>query len=154
MNDTNDGVLNMQYKFYGWENVNNIHSVNKGFGVDTPLDLYDKLRNIWCEYSCAPRMRQNWSEDNITLGQCSITAFLAQDIFGGQVHGILRSDGSIHCYNVVNGITFDLTSEQFQGEALNYSQNPEQLREVHFLKDEKRQRYEYLKSELSKRSSR
>ena len=142
----------MQYNFYGCENVNNIHALDDSFGVDTPLDLYDALRNIWCEYSCAPRMRQNWSEDNITLGQCSITAFLAQDIFGGKVYGIVRPDGSIHCYNVVNDIAFDLTSEQFRGEALNYSHNPEQFREVHFAKDEKKERYEYLKSELNKKA--
>ena len=84
----------MQYRFYDWENADKVHALDDSFGVDTPLDLYDVLRNIWCEYSCAPHMRQNWSEDNITLGQCSITAFLAQDIFGGKVYGILRPDGS------------------------------------------------------------
>ncbi len=142
----------MQYNFYGCENVNNIHALDDSFEVGTPLDLYDALKNIWCEYSCAPRMRQNWSEDNMTLGQCSITAFLAQDIFGGKVYGIVRPDGSIHCYNVVNDIAFDLTSEQFRGETLNYSHNPEQFREVHFAKDEKKERYEYLKSELNKKA--
>ena len=51
----------------------------------------------------------------------------------------------------MDGITFDLTSEQFGDEILNYEGNPEQYREVHFAKEEKRQRYEYLRDELKKR---
>lgn len=35
-------------------------------------------------------MQEAWSQDNYSLGQCSITAFLAQDIFGGKVYGLLR----------------------------------------------------------------
>ena len=41
-----------------------------------------------------------------------------------------------------------MTSEQFGGEALDYEKNPEQFREVHFAKEEKRQRYEALKAAL------
>ncbi len=95
-------------------------------------------------------MRDKWNKDNKTLGQCSITAFLAQDIFGGKVYGILRPDGNYHCYNVVEDCCFDLTSEQFGEEtkSLVYKNNPEQLRDVHFSKTEKKERYEYLKNLL------
>ena len=58
--------------------------------------------------------------ENMTLGQCSITAFLAQDIFGGDVYGVLRSGGNYHCYNVIGDCVFDLTSEQFGDEVLSY----------------------------------
>ena len=44
---------------------------------------------------------------------------------------------------------FDLTSEQFGDETLSYKNNPEQFREVHFAKEEKRLRYEYLKQQLA-----
>ena len=47
----------------------------------------------------------------------------------------------------MDGHTFDLTSEQFR-EHLNYRDNPEQFRQVHFAKEEKRQRYELLKRKL------
>ena len=116
--------------------------------LDYPKELYDILSEIWCADTCAPRMRERWSKENQTLGQCSITAFLAQDIFGGKVYGILRPGGNYHCYNVVGDCCFDLTSEQFGDEILDYRENPEQFREVHFQKEEKRQRYEYLKKEL------
>lgn len=152
----------MAYRFYGWEKSTGIHASagisaadfaslkNEYKGIETPTDLYDALSRIWCEYTCAPRLRGEWSKDNITLGQCSITAFLAQDIFGGKVYGVLRDGGNYHCYNVIDGCTFDLTSEQFGDEKLSYENNPEQLRSVHFAKEEKRLRYEYLRDELKK----
>ena len=133
------------YNFYGWEGAD----VQTEGGM-TPRSLSDLLSAIWCEYTCAPRMREGWSKDNPTLGQCSITAFLAQDIFGGKVYGVLRSGGNYHCYNVVGDCVFDLTSEQFGEEKLCYEGNPEQFREVHFAKEEKRLRYAYLKNELMK----
>ena len=136
-----------QYHFYGWKGA----TIQAPDGM-TPRDLYDLLSDIWCEYTCAPRLREGWSKDNPTLGQCSITAFLAQDIFGGQVYGILRDGGNYHCYNVVDDCIFDLTSEQFGDEKLDYTDNPEQFREVHFAREEKRLRYEYLKNELMKKT--
>ena len=48
----------------------------------------------------------------------------------------------------VGDCTFDLTSEQFGDVKLNYDACPEQFREVHFKNEEKRKRYEYLKSRL------
>ena len=139
-----------EYKFYGWQDANISAETEEYGGIDTPLDLYDALTSVWCEYTCAPRLRGEWSMDNQTLGQCSITAFLVQDIFGGKVYGILRPGGNYHCYNDVDGHVFDLTSEQFGDEILSYEDNPEQFREVHFAKEEKRLRYEYLKEELKK----
>ena len=131
------------YRFYGWETADVTDAQGR-----TPRDIYDLLSNIWCEYTCAPRMRKDWSEANRTLGQCSITAFLAQDLFGGKVYGVPLEDGNYHCFNVVGDCVFDLTSEQFGDTVLNYENCPEQFREVHFTKEEKRQRYEYLKQRL------
>lgn len=116
-------------------------------GIDSPVSLYDALLCVWCRYTCAPRLREKWSKENITLGQCSITAFLAQDIFGGKVYGILRPGGNYHCYNVIGDIIFDLTSEQFGDEKLDYSKGVEQFK-THFAKIEKRERYDYLREKL------
>ena len=132
-----------QYDFYGWEKAD----IKDENGL-TPRDYYDILSEIWCADTCAPRMRDSWSPENKTLGQCSITAFLMQDIYGGKVYGILRPRGNYHCFNDVGGTVFDLTSEQFGDEVLDYSNCPEQFREVHFAKEEKRLRYEYLKQRL------
>ncbi len=146
----------MSYLFYGAKQAGAVKAKNNLYkGINTPLDLYDALSSIWCADTCAPRMRNQWSPANKTKGQCSITAFLAQDIFGGDVYGLKTQEGGIHCYNVVNGITFDLTSEQFGDEAKNlvYTGNSLQSRDsaLHFLKEEKRLRYEYLKKYLAAR---
>lgn len=102
----------MKYRFWGWEHADAKAITAEYKGIETPVDLYDALSHVWCADTCAPRMRQNWIKENMTLGQCSITAFLAQDIFGGRVYGILRPGGNYHCYNVIRDCKFDLTSEQ------------------------------------------
>ncbi len=140
----------MKHVFYGWDSPKVSPMIKEYPGINNQTDLYDALSNIWCAETCAPRMRENWSPDNKTLGQCSITAFLAQDIFGGKVYGVPRSGGTFHCYNVIGDSVFDLTSEQFGNEILSYENNPEQFREVHFSKEEKRLRYEALKAGLKK----
>ncbi len=134
------------YHFYGWENAN----VTDQNGL-TPGDYYDLLRDCWCAETCAPRMRGDWTPENRTLGQCSITAFLIQDIYGGRVYGVLLEDGNYHCFNDVAGCVFDLTSEQFGDRKLHYENCPEQFREIHFAKTEKRERYELLRERLFSR---
>jgi len=146
----------MDYIFYGNELVDVIIN-NSSIRPDirTPRDLYDRLMNTWCEYTCAPRLREQWNHENITAGQCSITAFLCQDIFGGEVYGMRTKSGGIHCYNVIDGVIFDLTSEQYGDEAKNlvYDLNVDEVQEresaYHFGKEEKKLRYEYLKEHLA-----
>ena len=138
------------YHFYGWGSADMPPAYEKYNKVKNPRDMYDILKNIWCEYTCAPRLRDEWSDENITLGQCSITAFLVQDVFGGDVYGVLRPGGNYHCYNIVDGRIFDLTSEQFGDEVLNYTDNPIQSRSVHFQKKEKYERYLYLTQEFDR----
>ena len=138
----------MAYRFYGWERAT-VLAINGDYpGISTPRDLYDALSGLWRAETCAPRMRRNWTPENPTLGQCSITAFLTQDIFGGKVYGVPLKDGGFHCFNDVDGHVFDLTSEQFGDERLGYEGCPEQLREGHFASEEKRLRYEALKASL------
>ena len=136
------------YGFYGADTPDVTPIAEEYKAVKNQRRLYELLSDIWCEYSCAPRLRPQWSESNKTLGQCSITAFLLQDIYGGKVYGVLRSGGNYHCFNVVGDCVFDLTSEQFGDEVLDYNDCKEQFREVHFAKEEKKERYEYLKEKL------
>lgn len=139
----------MEYHFHGWRDAPAVHALDAGAaGIHTLLDLYDALYEVWCADTCAPRMRKDWNKDNRTLGQCSITAFLVQDLFGGKVYGIPLGDGHYHCYNVIGDHVFDLTSEQFEGRILVYENNPEQYREDHFAGKEKYSRYLKLRELL------
>ncbi len=144
------------YNFYGVTAAGKVNAKSRIYkGIETAIDLYDALSDIWCEYTCAPRLRNEWSTENKTKGQCSITAFLAQDIFGGEVYGMPTPSGGVHCYNVVDGYIFDLTSEQFGKEAasLVYEDNELQDRNsaMHFMKEEKRLRYEYIKEKMEQK---
>ena len=65
----------MKYRFWGWEHADAKAITAEYKGIETPVDLYDALSHVWCADTCAPRMRQNWTKENMTLGQCSITAF-------------------------------------------------------------------------------
>ena len=128
------------YRFYGWEAAN----IRDSLGL-TLCDYYDLLSGIWCQGTCASRMRKDWMIENRALGQCSITAFLIQDIYSGKVYGVPLWDGNYHCFNDVDGCVFDLASKQLGDTRLDYSNCPEQERAVYFAKAEKRARYELLK---------
>ena len=142
----------MEYKFLGHETASDVKPLaDCGFKIGSLLELYDVLSDgIWRAETCAPRMREEWSKDNKTWGQCSITAFLIQDIFGGEVYGVLLPDGNYHCYNVIGGRQYDLTIEQFGDKAseLVYDNTNPQSRDVHFAKEEKHGRYLLLKKLL------
>lgn len=133
------------YSFYGWKSKGVRANDDR---IKNQRHLYDLLTKCWSIETCAPRLRDKWSDDNITLGQCSITAFLAQDIFGGEVYGIVLEDGSHHCFNKVNDVVFDLTSEQFGDKNLDYSNYVREHREEHFSKKEKYDRYLLLTERL------
>ena len=140
----------MNYNYYGNDVI--VSPIDKKYAkVSSPQVMYDMMKDIWCVYSCAPRYRDEWSEDNMTLGQCSITSFLVQDIFGGEVFGVPLPDGGYHCYNVVDGKKFDLTSEQFGNTVLIYDEKHPQSREEHFASQEKYDRYKFIKAELEKK---
>ncbi len=110
--------------------------------------LYRDLMHVWCIETCSPRLRPQWSEENKTLGQCTITSFLVQDLFGGKVYGVPLPEGGFHCFNKVGDCIFDITSEQFGDADLDYTENYEQLRELQFADAGKRERYELLKKLL------
>lgn len=130
--------------FYGWEHA----GVRNAAGM-TLQHFYGVVRSLWCEYSCTPRMRKDWRPDNPSVGNCSITAFLVQDYFGGEVRALPLGDGYVHCYNVIEGHIFDFTSEQFGDAALHYDDSdPEQSRQAHFSRTEKKLRYEYLRDKV------
>ena len=139
----------MKYKYYG-NDVKDIKPINNDFPyIKSPRDLYDALSHIWSIETCAPRLREGWSKKNKTLGQCSITSMLVQDIFGGEVYGVPLPEGGYHCFNVVDGKMFDLTSEQFGKTKLTYTLDYPQSREEHFKSEEKYNRYLLLKEGLT-----
>ena len=137
----------MAYNFYGWREAL-CPPVNDEFScIADPQMLYDILSEIWCEYTCTPRLRKEWSSENKTCGACTITCLLVQDIFGGEIYGVYV-DGNVHCFSKVGDMIFDLTSEQFKDKKLNYTLEYPQSRELHLSNPDKKERYLYLVSKL------
>ena len=138
-----------KYAFYGATSPK-VTPIDKRYqAIQNQYDMYDILTNLWDINTCAPRYRKEWSKKNMTLGQCSISSFLIQDIFGGEVYGVPLPEGGYHCFNVVDGKMFDLTSEQFGDTKLTYTLDYPQSREAHFKDEEKHSRYLLLKQGLS-----
>ncbi|MBR2088509.1 MAG: MaoC family dehydratase N-terminal domain-containing protein, partial [Oscillospiraceae bacterium] len=57
-------VKRRQYCFYGWEAANVPNVSGELPAISTPRALYDALTHIWCEYTCATRLREKWSPKN------------------------------------------------------------------------------------------
>ena len=139
-----------KYAFYGADSAL-VKPIDKDYqDILNQRDMYDILSYLWDKDTCAPRYRDEWNKENMTLGQCSITSFLVQDIFGGEVYGVPLPDGGYHCFNVVNDSLFDLTSEQFGNQKLEYTLKYPQNREKHFEDIEKYHRYLLLTNKLLK----
>ena len=131
--------LENTYHFYGFENAS-----------PEILELYDDLKHAWSAETCSPKLRKDWTENNPSLGQCTITSFLVQDLFGGEVYGLPLDGGGVHCYNIIDNTVIDLASEQFGDVVLHYEEGREQLREDQLSDPDKRARYELLKKAYKK----
>jgi len=117
--------------------------------IKDQFEMYDLLLKCWTSETCSPSLRDKWNaKTNYTCGQCSITSFLVQDYFGGNVYAVKIPGGGLHCFNEVNRCKFDLTSEQFFGEKLNYDECYLQDREETFKNVDKYNRYLLLKKNL------
>ncbi len=113
----------------------------------TILKMIDKIQLNKIFKKCwSLESSSKWEEDSPWKGQCSVTALVVHDHFGGK---ILKTniDGQWHFYNKVNDQVFDLTSEQFN-KKINY-QNIESTVEEALL-DTSQKQYKYLKGQFAK----
>ena len=118
--------------------------------LDAPSELkqvYQILLKVWTKDTCAPRMRMEWENNHPSYGQCSVTAYLIQDLFGGEVRSIKLADGSNHCFNIIDGKLFDLTSPQFTSD-LSYENSEARTKEELLQNTEKNERYLLLKKRV------
>lgn len=72
-----------------------------------PLALYDELKTAWSAQSSGA-----WTADMSAKGQCSVSALVVQDLFGGEILKT-RTPGGMHFYNRVENVRWDLTIGQF-----------------------------------------
>lgn len=86
--------------------------IPKEIKVTNPLDLFTLLLNVgWDANTCAGN--SNWSEEKPYIGQSAATAVLLQRWFGGDICSISYSSKT-HYFNIIKGITIDLTRGELQ----------------------------------------
>ncbi len=79
--------------------------------------MAETLRRCWSR-----RTSSKWSPKNPANGQCSVTALVIQDHFGGQLLKT-KVDGQWHFYNEIDGVVYDFTDSQF-AEPILYEHKP------------------------------
>ena len=105
------------YRFYGWEYADKIAPV-KDCGAKTLGEFYLACLRAWSAETCSARFRPLWSAENPSTGQCSITAKLVNEYFGGEVLSLPLIGGGMHSFNRIGGVIVDLACEQFGKDAL------------------------------------
>lgn len=105
------------YRFCGYEHAHEIKPV-KECGASDIGAFYLKCLDAWSADTCSAAFRAKWSADNPSVGQCSITAALVHEFFGGEIAGLPLNGGGMHSFNRINGVIVDLASEQFGKNAL------------------------------------
>ena len=107
------------------------------------FEFKELLSECWNKDTCSPGLKDKWSEDNPSLGQCAITALIVNDYFGGKIMRCMSSSGS-HYYNLIDDKIFDLTVEQFLGEIPLYEEGKERTREYLLSNNDTKNRYKKL----------
>lgn len=112
-------------------------------------ELKQLLMKSWDLETCSPGLRDKWSEENPSLGQCAVTTLIVNDFFEGKIMRCMTSSGS-HYYNLIDGKIFDLTIEQFLGEIPQYEKGEERSRDYLLSNEETKNRYLLLNKKLQK----
>lgn len=91
-----------------------------GSGVREDLDeFFGVLLKSWVK-----RSNEDYDFSNDPAhNQCTVTAMVVQDCFGGEILALSMPGGGTHYLNLIDGKVFDLTSDQFtsHGVELDYS---------------------------------
>ncbi len=110
-------------------------------------ELKQLLIQSWDLQTCSPELRDKWTEENPSLGQCAITTLIVNDFFGGKIIRCMASSG-IHYYNIIDDEFVDLTVEQFLGEIPQYEHGEEITRDYLLSNEDTKNRYVLLNNNL------
>ena len=105
------------------------------------------LINNYSKDTAYALVRENWSINNRTLGQCAITSLIVNDYFGGEIKKCIV-DGISHYFNEINNIIFDFTKEQFNHD-INYNDSKSKTREEMLNNEDTKKRYKLLSSRVA-----
>jgi len=105
------------------------------------------LNSLYSKETCYPECRNQWNDDNKTLGHCAIVALIINDYFGGYICKIKVNNIS-HYFNLIDGEIVDLTSEQLKINDISYANYVIKTREDVLMNEDTKKRYEILKLKI------
>lgn len=107
----------------------------------------NELRKCYSKDTAYPKCKEKWNVNNLTCGQCAITALIIQECFGGTIHRISVNENETHYFNIINGNIIDLTKEQFDVENIKIEYEPNELvsKEKILSNSNTKERYNILK---------
>lgn len=105
------------------------------------------LNSLYSKETCYPECRNQWNDDNKTLGHCAIVALIINDYFGGYICKIKVNNIS-HYFNLIDGEIVDFTSEQFKINDISYANYVIKTREDVLMNEDTKKRYEILKLKI------
>lgn len=114
----------------------------------TIKELEKALLNSYEKELCYETVRENWTEENKTLGMCAITSLIVNDYFKGEIAKI-KVDGISHYFNIINDSIVDLTASQFN-KKIDYKDYKIINRED-VLTEDTNNRYKKLKEKVTKK---
>lgn len=109
-------------------------------------ELKDLLYECYSKDLCYFKLKEQWKENNKSLGMCAITALIVNDYFYGKICKIYVNDIS-HYFNYVDNKIIDLTSSQFKCD-INYD-NYEVVARKDILNQDTINRYNLLKEKIN-----
>lgn len=80
----------------------------------TIKDLENALITAWSVETAYRGDRKKWTPEHSSIGQCTVTAMIVYDFFGGKiVRGYSEKYELFHYWNEIDGKKVDLTFNQF-----------------------------------------
>ena len=110
-------------------------------------NLNKALQDSYTKDLCYEKVRDEWTEENKTLGMCAITALVVNDYFKGDIAKI-KVDGISHYFNIIDNKIMDFTKNQFK-KVIDYKGYKIVNRKDILIEDTKN-RYQRLKEKVIK----
>lgn len=114
----------------------------------TLKQLNNLLYDCYSSETCYPKLKDEWTIENKTLGHCAVTSLIVNDYFGGKI-AKCNVQGISHYFNIIDDEVIDLTKEQFGENEPDYDNYNLVSRNNIVDNENTKIRYEKLKNKLA-----
>lgn len=114
--------------------------------------LKQAIKESWSKDTTYEEIRDKWTKENKSYGQCAVTALLIQNYLGGEIYKAdVKGEKYSHFWNVLpNGEVVDLTKKQFGNKEIKFINVEIKDRGELMKNKDLKNRYEILRSRVEK----